>query len=120
MGAGYNQFRLIVVILAGMALAGCRAGETESRVKWGVHNSARYANLLNLLPNQSVEVCADKEDWVSAGQEAIQKWSSAIGRWGHFKIVKCGESADLTIRMMGYESAGINYFTERPGRIQIS
>lgn len=104
--------------LAVLVMAGCKpASDAESRLTWGVHQSARSANLLNLLPNQSVEVCADKQDWVAAGQEAIQKWATAINRWGHIKVVNCGQSADLTINMKGFDSTGLNYFTARPGRI---
>jgi hypothetical protein len=100
------------------ALQSCKPmDDAESRLQWGVHRSARSANLLNLLPNQSVEVCADKQDWVAAGQEAIQKWATAIDRWGHMKVVPCGQTADLTINLKGFGSAGLNYFTARPGRI---
>lgn len=110
--------------LFGLCLAAtlfsCRPTATErSELQWGVHRMARNANILNMLPNQSVEVCADKQDWMTAGQEAIQKWATAIDRAGHLKVVACGQSADLTIKLQGFDSAGLNYFTERPGRIQL-
>jgi len=118
---GANSCRVHILLLLSItaALFGCRPTEMESRLKWGVHRSARNANILNLLPKQSVEVCADQQEWMTAGQEAIQKWSSAIGRAGHLKVVACGQSADLTINMSGFDSSGLNYFTERPGRILI-
>jgi len=107
-----------VILWVGLSSAGCKPpADAESRLTWGVHQSARSANLLNLLPNQSVEVCADKQDWVAAGQEAIQKWATAINRWGHIKVLNCGQSADLTINMQGFDSTGLNYFTARPGKI---
>ena len=106
------------LLFAAAFVQGCKSStEAESRLQWGVHQSARSANILNLLPNQSVEVCADKQDWVAAGQEAIQKWATAIGRWGHIKVVQCGQTSDLTINLQGFDSTGLNYFTARPGKI---
>ena len=106
------------LLLIAAMLQGCKPPtEPESRLQWGVHNSARSANILNLLPNQSVEVCADKQDWVAASHEAIQKWATVIGRWGHIKIVQCGQTSDLTINLQGFDSTGLNYFTARPGKI---
>lgn len=110
------NFGLLLLITG--TVQGCKPPtEPESRLQWGVHSSARSANLLNLLPNQSVEVCADKQDWVAASHEAIQKWSTAIGRWGHIKVVQCGQTSDLTINLQGFDSTGLNYFTARPGKI---
>jgi hypothetical protein len=110
------QFGCLLFVAA--FIQGCKPPtEPESRLQWGVHQSARSANILNLLPNQSVEVCADKQDWVAAGHEAIQKWATAIGRWGHIKIVQCGQTSDLTINLQGFDSTGLNYFTARPGKI---
>jgi len=120
-----NSPRLFMQILftlgALMSAAACRPLDTaDSRLQWGVHKSGRSANILNLLPNQSIEVCADKEAWVQAAHEAIQKWSSAAGRWGHLKIVNCGQSSDLTINMSGFDSTGLNYFSQRPGKILLN
>lgn len=104
-----------------MSAVACRPLDTaDSRLQWGVHNSGRSANILNLLPNQSIEVCADQASWIQAAHEAIQKWSSAAGRWGHLKIVNCGQSADLTINMSGFDSTGLNYFSQRPGKILLN
>ena len=108
----------VPLVLGFMALlCSCRPDSSVSQLKWGVHRSARSANILNLLPEQSIEVCADKQDWMTAGQEAIQKWATAADRWGHIKVVACGQTADLTINLKGFESAGLNYFSEKPGRI---
>ena len=114
---GRLHFIVLLLLMAGL-LQGCKPPtEPESRLQWGVHKSARAANLLNLLPNQSVEVCADKQDWVAASHEAIQKWAAALGRWEHIKIAPCGQRSDLTINVQGFESTGLNYFTARPGKI---
>jgi len=114
----YRNLYLGCFLFAATFVQGCKPPtEAESRLQWGVHQSARSANILNLLPNQSVEVCADKQDWVAASHEAIQKWATAIGRWGHIKIVQCGQTSDLTINLQGFDSTGLNYFTARPGKI---
>ncbi|MCX6117715.1 MAG: hypothetical protein NT027_09250 [Proteobacteria bacterium] len=72
-----------------------------------------------MRPNQSVEVCAQKSNWVTAGHEAIQKWSTVLGRWGHFKVNPCNSGSDLKINMQPFGQTGLNYFTENPGRIFI-
>ena len=113
--------KLISMVLTMGALFSCKSEDQNlSRLKWGVHLSARNANLLNLLPNESVEVCADNPESIPAAHEAIQKWSTVIGRGGYFKIKDCGQGADLRIDMYGYDAAGMNYFSARPGKIYIS
>lgn len=103
-------------LLVALGLQGCKAPDNgESRLQWGVHKQARTANVLNLLPNQSVEVCADRQDFVAGVQEAIRKWASAIDRVDHIKINNCGQTSDLTIRL--YEGAPVNHYNARPGKI---
>ncbi len=110
-----------IALSAGFSLTSCLPQDAQlSRLKWGIHASARNANLLNLLPNQSVEVCAENQESIPASHEAIKKWSEVIGRWGHFKILECGAGADLRINMSGYDATGLNYFTANPGKIFIS
>lgn len=121
MSSKSSKILMILGLVWLAAFTGCKPfseGE-DGQLKWGVHRLGRNANILNMLPNQSVEICADRQDWVAAGQESIQKWATAINRWGHMKVVNCGQSADLTIRMSPGEMTGLNYFTERPGRILI-
>lgn len=113
--------KIILMVFVSWGLFSCKSDDKSmSRLKWGIHNSARSANLLNLLPNQSVEVCAENPESIPAAHEAIQKWSSAIGRWGFFKIKECGQGADLRIDMFGYDATGLNYFSANPGKIYIS
>lgn len=108
----------IFIILA-VTMVGCRDGNAVSRVKWGVHNSAKWANLLNLRPNQSVEICSDNQEHIPAAHFAIEQWATAIGRWGHFKVLDCGKGAALRINMEGFDQTGMNMFTGNPGRIQV-
>lgn len=116
-----RNMKFILMVIAIKSFVACKPEDQSlSRLKWGIHNSARGANLLNLLPNQSVEVCAENPESVPAAHEAIQKWSTAIGRWGYFKIKECGQGADLRIDMYGYNATGMNYFTAKPGKIYIS
>lgn len=110
---------LILVVIAFMTFA-CRAPESQrSTVKWGVHQMGSGANILNLLPNQSIEICAPSDDWLAAAKSAIQQWATPIGRWGHFEIKPCNSSSNLVINMQGFGQAGLNYFTDTPGRIYI-
>lgn len=122
MGSKNPKILMVLGLAFAAALMGCKpfSDDEDGQLKWGVHSMARNANILNMLPNQSVEVCADRQDWVAAGQEAIQKWATAIDRWGHIKVVNCGQSGDLTIRMSPGDMTGLNYFTARPGKILIT
>lgn len=121
MGLNSSKILMVVGLMFLGAITGCKpfSEDDDGQLKWGVHRMARNANILNMLPNQSIEVCADRQDWVAAGQESIQKWATAIDRWAHMKVVNCGQAADLTIRVSPGEMTGLNYFTARPGRIQI-
>ena len=121
LGSKSSKILMVVGLLFFAALTGCKpfSEDDDGQLKWGVHRLARNANILNMLPNQSVEVCADRQDWVAASHEAIQKWATAIDRWGHMKVVNCGQAADLTIRVSPGDMTGLNYFTARPGRILI-
>jgi hypothetical protein len=116
-----KNIQLIAMILFAWALSSCRSEqvENESRLQWGVHQMAYGANLLNLRPTQTVEVCAPKQEWVQYAQEAIQKWSSALGRWGHFQVNPCRSGSTLKINLIPGDELGLNYFTEKPGRIYI-
>lgn len=102
-------------------MSSCQDGTKvgESRLKWGMHQLGRSANLLNLLPGQSVSVCAPNDEWTKNAHEAIRQWSSAIGRWGHFAIKNCNERSTLRIDMQEYAASGLNYFSQNPGRILI-
>lgn len=94
--------------------------ENLARLRWGVHQMGLNANLLNLRPNESVEVCANDDDTVTFAHEAIKQWATAINRWDHIKVATCGQGADLKINISGFGQTGLNYFTERPGRIYVA
>jgi hypothetical protein len=111
---------IFILMILTTALVGCRDVTNDSRVKWGVHNSARSANLLNLRPAQSVEICADNKDHIPAAHFAIEQWATALGRWGHFKVLDCGKGATLRINMDGFEQTGLNFFTGNPGRVFVN
>ena len=112
---------ILKVIFAFAALSSCRpeVAQNVSRIKWGVHQEARNANLLNLLPGQSVSVCAPNDEWTKNAHDAIKQWGSAIGRWGFFEVKDCDQKSDLRIDIQGFENTGLNYFTSRPGRVFI-
>jgi hypothetical protein len=109
----------IFAVLTMAALSACQKtpAPAESRAKWGFVNGGQYANLLNLEPNQSVSICSPDADWSAAARFAIEQWATVLGRWGYFKVLNCGDSADLTINMQGFDSVGLNYFRASPGRI---
>ncbi len=92
---------------------------SESELKWGMHSSGLAANLLNLRPRQSVAICSQNASHVTAAVDAIKQWSSAIGRWGHFTVNKCGTKSDLVINVRGSSVIGRNQFTARPGFIEV-
>jgi hypothetical protein len=107
--------------------AGCMPqNETEgSAVKWGVHSNAPSANILNLRPGETMEVCGRFQDpqqktaHEQAAQAAIQQWATAINRWGHFKLNPCGSGSKLVINIQAGNQTGLNYFSYNPGQIYI-
>ena len=112
--------KMLFLVLIALLTFACRQPQTDrSTVKWGVHQMGPNANILNLLPNQTLEVCAPNDEWISAAKSAVQQWATAIGRWGYFEIKPCNSSANVKITMSGFDQAGLNYFTENPGRIYI-
>lgn len=115
-----QNFKMLLLVFVALLTFACRQTDTtRSTVKWGVHEYGTNANVLNLLPNQTLEICAPNEEWVNAAKGAVQQWATAIGRWGFFEIKPCNSSANLRINMSGFGQAGLNYFTETPGRIYI-
>lgn len=114
-----NCKMLLLVVIALLTFACQQTDSTRSTVKWGVHQMAPNANILKLLPNQTLEICAPSEEWLTAAKGAVQQWATAIGRWGFFEIKPCNSSANLRINMSGFDQAGLNYFTDNPGRIYI-
>lgn len=101
-------------------LTACGKPSTDNyEVMWGVHTMARSANLLNLKPRQSVEVCTDASDRLAAAHDAIRKWATALGRWGHFTLNPCNSNSTVKINILPGNQVGLNYFTANPGRIFI-
>jgi hypothetical protein len=116
-----NWKSIVFALAATTSAASCRSIEPDGgRAKWGIHSLARGANILNLLPGQSVEVCAGDQETIAASHDAIKQWSEAIGRWGHFKINDCGSGSNLRINMSLFNEIGFNYFTINPGQIYIA
>ncbi len=117
------QAPFVFAVLSLLLLASCNASNDKtsnrSKLQWGEHASGMYANLINLKPNESVEVCADDPEWIPAAHSAIEKWSTVLGRWGHFKVNNCGAGSTVKINMSPFNQTGLNYFTENPGRIYI-
>ena len=108
--------------LLALATAACGPvdhGENQSVVKWGMHSYGLRANLLNLLPGQSVEVCAQTNEQLNAAVTAIEKWATVINRWGKFSVKPCGSRSNLVITVQGSSVVGQNQFTANPGRILV-
>jgi hypothetical protein len=106
-------------LLADAFLSACgRDIETESNPSWNTHRAARFANLLTLSPNETVELCGPTNEHVAAGVDAIRQWAEPIGRWGHFRVQDCGSGSDLRINIRNSNQyVGLNYLTSNPGLI---
>lgn len=111
------------VVVACLPATSQRSG---SRTEWYLMKNWQQANLLSVLPGQSVSVCTQvaKPEWVPATEWAIEQWARAAGRWGYFKLVPCEEPANLKIRLR-YPTEGegnplaMNYYSNKPGVIVI-
>ncbi len=111
-----------IATMAAMLTASCGSVNPEqkkSEVKWGVHSGGLQANLLNLLPRQSVEVCGQSAEQMNAAVAGIQKWSTVISRWGQFSVKPCGSQSNLVINIEGSSVVGLNYFMQNPGLIYV-
>ena len=110
---------LSFAFLSSIHACGSQSGESNSEMKWGVHQSGLRANLFNLRPGQSVEICGQTAQQTQYAIEAIEQWATPIRRWGHFHVKPCGSGSNLRIYIQGSSVWGLNQFTLNPGYIQV-
>lgn len=116
------QTSLVASILV-LSFASCNdpsRGGAASRVKWGQLNGGETANIIGISPGESLEFCSDDPAAVAGAERATEKWSSVIGRWGHFKMNKCGSQSTVKINISGFGQTGLNYWNANPGRIYVN
>jgi hypothetical protein len=113
---------VLVVAACGLFTFACGSQadvHKNSEMKWWMHEYGLQANLLNLLPGQSVEVCAQTDEQRQATIDGIKQWATVIGRWGHFTVKSCGSGANLVVNVQGSSVTGQNWFMSNPGSILV-
>jgi hypothetical protein len=117
---------ITLALFAQVFLMSCNSSANrKTRLKWDLLGQADYANMLSVLPNESVEICSSDQELIDEAKSAIQQWSVAINRWGHFKLNDCGKGSDLRINMVPFTPTAQenilarNFYWKNPGHIDV-
>lgn len=110
---------LVIALVVGSCTPPNGQGK-NSRIKWGMLEGGGTANIIGLKPGDSLEFCSSDPDDVAGAERATERWATAIGRWGHFKMNKCSSNSTVTINIEKFGQTGLNYWNAKPGRIYVN
>ncbi len=115
--------KIIYLLSVAIVVGSCAPPDAKgksSRIEWGMLQGGGTANIIGLLPGDSLEFCSSDPADVAGAERATERWATAIGRWGHFQMNKCSSNSTVTINIAKFSSVGLNYWNSRPGRIFVN